>query len=347
MAWFPIPTPAIEASKGKIPETTGPWRVAEFVPDDHVTLVPNEHWYGTRPKLDQITILRAQDSTAAISALRSGQIDVLWSPPFADLAQLKSTGKFKVVTSVIAPNKYFWDIDVSGAPFSNIDARRGLIHAVDRKTIQQTVYAGFGTLSPSNLPLSKNSSYYNNSIPPSAFDLDLAKSFFAKAGITSGSSITFWSVAGNYPDFTQGGQIIQSDLAKIGIKLDIQTVEVNTWASKFYPKGHSFPNMVVPNFGLGGLGPRAMETFKPSFWEGNWSGPAAAQMQSVLQRADATGDLARRRTLYHDAQQLFADQAVAPVLMHLDSPIIMQNRVQGAWIDPQGISHLEDASLTG
>jgi peptide/nickel transport system substrate-binding protein len=346
MAWFPVPPPDIENSRGKIPDTTGPWKVSEFVPDQKVVLVPNERWYCPPPSLSQISILRAQDTTAAVSSLRAGDIDVLWAPPFADLAQLRKDSEYKVVTSIIAPTKYFWDIDVSKPPFSDVNARRGLIHAIDKKTIQKTVYAGYGTLSTSNVPLSKNSSYYNKSLPTVPYDLDAAKEYLAKGGIKSGSKLTFWTVAGQYRDFSQGGEIIQAALAKIGITLKVQQAEVNTWAGKFYPRGHSFPSLIVPNFGLGGLGPRAMETFKPSFWEGNWKGPHASKMQRLLQQADATGNEGRRRTLYKDAQAIFADQWLDPVLMHLDVPMVTHKRVRGAWIDPQGIPHVEDVGLS-
>jgi hypothetical protein len=88
-----------------------------------------------------------------------------------------------------------------------------------------------------------------------------------------------------------------------------------------------------------------METYKPSFWEGNWGGPAAAKMQKLLQQADATSNETLRRTLYNDAQALFASQWLDPVLMHLDVPMVMHKKVQNAWIDPQGIPHVEDVSL--
>jgi peptide/nickel transport system substrate-binding protein len=75
----------IDASKvdsiDKEPIGTGPYTVSKFTPDDSVTLVPNEKYFGDKPALDQITIVKAAESTAAVTGLRSGDIDVLWSVP--------------------------------------------------------------------------------------------------------------------------------------------------------------------------------------------------------------------------------------------------------------------------
>ncbi len=65
----------------KEPIGTGPYVVDAFTPDDSLTLVPNPEYFGEAPALDEITIVKAAESTAAVTGLRSGDIDVLWSVP--------------------------------------------------------------------------------------------------------------------------------------------------------------------------------------------------------------------------------------------------------------------------
>ena len=95
------------------PVGTGPYVVDKFTPDDSLTLVPNENYFGDAPALDEITIVKAAESTAAVTGLRSGDIDVLWSVPQGDVAGLEAGGD--IVVSDPPPGTKGWEVEIANS----------------------------------------------------------------------------------------------------------------------------------------------------------------------------------------------------------------------------------------
>ena len=75
---------------------SGPFKISEMVPDDHITLIRNDAWSqgrsGRRPHLDSIVYRLYPESGQLVDAARAGQVSVALEIPDDQLATLASTG---------------------------------------------------------------------------------------------------------------------------------------------------------------------------------------------------------------------------------------------------------------
>lgn len=323
------------------PLTTGPYKVEDFVPDDRLVLVRNDNFYGDPPVLDKISYETAQDPAAGVTALRTGEINAMWRAPWTDIAEFQSdpsSGVHVVVADQSPATSVMIQFDDESPPFDSIEARQAMMYAIDREKINEVVYAGNGLVGPTDSLIPPDDPWYNAEAMNYEFDLDKAKELFDQAGIDGDTKLTWW-VASIFRDHVQMGQIVQQDLASIGINLDIQEQEVNTWAAKFYPPHKTYPGLVVPNF----------QTFSSpqilGFWfseaaETNWGNK---EYDRFVHAGDSVFDEQERLNNYGQAQALFSEEVPAIIVVKISNPIAAQNDVEGIWIDPEGYARFGEA----
>ena len=328
----------------KQPNGTGPYMVDSFVPNDHVELKPNPHYWGPKPLLSHLTLTNVQDSTSGLAAVKSGKLDILWGVNYQDGKTLSSGDELTVVKPYTVSANVTWEVDTTSPPFDDVRARQALSYAIDRKKILDVAYAGQGTVSLENNQVAEGNPVYDDTLPKYDFDLDKAKQLFAEAGVTAGTKLTFWATAGAFPEWTTSGEILQQDLKKIGIKLDIKTSEFQTWIDRFYPAGKKYPGLIAANFlSNSPVPPYIFSFFEKGTCECNWDSP---ELQGLLAKGVAAQTAAERRAAYAPLQKLIAEQA--PVMTLLQSVVISVRRanVVGVWTDSAGDLHLDRAGVS-
>lgn len=328
----------------KEPIGTGPYVVDAFTPDDSLTLVPNPEYFGEAPALDEITIVKAAESTAAVTGLRSGDIDVLWSVPQGDVAGLEG-GDIALVKPENPSQWPSWEIDTTSPPFDDVRARQALAYAIDREAILDAAYYGQGTVSPTNNALGEVNPWFGGELTDYSYDLDKAKELFAEAGVTEGSTLTWWGVAGQYPEWNTSGEILQASLKEIGITLKIDNNDIGTWVDAFYPAGKSYPGYIVPNFQSTPPEPAySLNFYLEGRCECNWVDP---DFQTAFADAVAEPDETARAEKWGTVQTIINEQV--PLIVPLQSTVVTatSTAVDGVWVEGGGQLHLEGAQLKG
>lgn len=326
---------------------TGPYKLKSFIPGQTLDLVPNPNYWGAKPQLSEIDIVTYPDTTAAETALRNGTLTAFWDPPATAIASLVAGGR-KVVQSPNPGGLDVLELDTTAAPFDNPVAREALAYAMDRTAMVKAAYDGNAIVNNYQTFVSPKSSYFDPSLTSYSYNLAKAKQLFAEAGIKSGSTLTYWTIAGSYPEMTVWGEILQQDLAQIGIKLKIDSEETETWLNKFYPDGKSWPGLIVSNKLSFNPPP---DLFAPQWFsasgtcECNWKGNAPGYNQAVTALQDATTTAAQVSAL--DTIQKDLNSASPVIVIDNSSPVaVVQGNVSGAWEDPDGVLHLENASMS-
>lgn len=337
----PIIKTAALAQINTKPVVSGPFQVDQFTPNVSLTLVPNPKYWGVKPKLAQIKIVNAQDSTSAVSALQSGTADVMWGVPWNSVGALKNNPNIKLVFGQPSQPTLL-DVDNTTPPFNNVKARQALSYALDRATIAKTVYFGQVTPAITNQPVAPGTSYYNKGLPQYKYNLAKAKQLFAAAGVHSGSTLTYWSVGGTYPDFTSIGVVLQASLKKIGINLQIKTPEVTTWAARFAPAGKKWPGLIVPNFYGAYPQPMSLNWWLPGVCECNYH---SASFQNALNGAYAATSKSKQLRLLRLAQKILANDSPAPIVMVSSTPDAVRSNVGGVWESPGTTIQLQNAFI--
>ena len=304
-----------------------------------MTLVPNPKYWGKKPQLSELKVVNAQDSTSAVAALQSGSADVMWGLPWTNVGTFKNSNTIDVIFGQPSQPTLV-DVDNTTPPFNNIKARQALSYALDRATIARTIYAGQVTPALTNQPVAPGTVYYNKNLPKYSYNLAKAKALFAAAGVRSGSTLTYWSVGGAYPDFTSIGVVLQGSLKKIGINLKIETPEVTTWAAKFAPSGKKWPGMIVPNFYGAYAQPLSLNWWLPGVCECNYN---SAAFNKALNGAYAAPTTAKQVALVKVAQAILAKESPAPIVMVSSVPMGVRSNIGGVWESPGAVLQLQDA----
>lgn len=231
---------ALKGGKGTIgtssnlPIGSGPYKFTSFNPEQGATLELNPYWEGEKPPAEKIAITFVKTDAALALAMRSGEVDGDFfitskrSFEFPGVELLSSPGALQIALSMntIVP------------PFDDVHVRKAIAYATDREGMAQAIYAGgaeiTNTLTPPALfgniaPESEVEEVFDT-LPKYEFDLDAAKAEMEQSKYPDGASITFQSE----PGLIKIGQILQPDLAKIGLDLNVEEMSESRFIETLY-----------------------------------------------------------------------------------------------------------------
>jgi peptide/nickel transport system substrate-binding protein len=325
------------------PATSGPYQVDAFSPDISLTLKANPRYYGAKAKVPSIKFVKSSDPTAAVTSLRSGDIDVLYQLPLADAAPLKKDKNLKLVKATVSSTSVTWEYDLTSAPFNDIRVRQAVAYATDRAAILKSAYYGFGKVTSYNTIVPDNSAWNcgkAGGLTAYKYDLQKAKALFAAAGV---KSFTWWGIAGALPEFDAMGQVLQASLKKIGIDMKIENNEVGTWAGKFYPAGKTYPGLLLPNYqSVPGEPAFSMNFLLSGRAESNWNNAA---YDAQYTKAIGTLNAVERKAEWCKALKMENEQLPLITPFVFDVLHAARANVKNAWVEAGGQIHLEGASF--
>jgi len=321
---------------------TGPYRVASFVPNQSLVLTPNQYHFGGRACLARIEFVREPDPTAMVTNFRSGNLDVIWQVPPSAADTVRQAGRIIKPLGGVS-GAHVWEVDVTSPPFNDPRVRRALSYAMNRTAMNRAALFGTGTPSMGNSLISSEAKAYNKKLAPYTYNLQRARQLFEQAGVRQGTTFTFWALAGRRDEWITMAQILQQDLQRIGLNLEIQRADVSTWLAKFFPAGKKYPNTIVGNYFS--LPPNASYALKQGQFgscECNWKNQ---KFEDLATKALGTKDPAARQKIYDEMQQIFSTAAPVMVVAHQTNIVGARSRVTGIWEDARGNVHLEEAKV--
>ncbi|MCC7165271.1 MAG: hypothetical protein IT331_22425 [Anaerolineae bacterium] len=327
----------------KAPIGTGPFMYEDFVPDEHLYLKRFDDYWGQKAYLDRVQLVGIKDATAAFTALTTGAWDAMWNLSTKDASQLSSSPSAVPLVPKVQSSNVFWELDTTSPPFDKVEARQALSYAVDRQSIADVAYFGFAQPYFTNNPVPPDNWAFTSGLIDYQYDLAKAKELFAKAGVTEGTELVFWTIASQFPEWVTSAEILQQSLAEIGITLKIEQNEIGTWVDKFYPSGKKYPGLIIPNGDTSLLDPAfRLKFFSVDRCECNFNDP---KIDELLAQGKSTADRAKRKEAYDQIQRIVNEQV--PVLIPSSWPFLNanQNFVKDIWAESGGFIHYESAWL--
>ncbi|HZS81453.1 MAG TPA: ABC transporter substrate-binding protein [Stellaceae bacterium] len=219
------------------PVGSGPFMFESYEPGNSVVLVKNPHYYVPGvPKLDKVVLRIMPEGAAAVSALETGEVDLLWNLPLESIAEVKKNPEL-VVDSVPTST---WDgliMNCSQKPFTDTRVRKAVEMAIDKKAMVQLALFGNGT--PTHTMIPPSSPFYDDDIKIGAPDIAGAKKLLAEAGYADGFDITLYVPAGR-PTRERLGLGAREMLKPLGIKVAIQEVPWDKFISDIEGKATFF-----------------------------------------------------------------------------------------------------------
>jgi ABC-type transport system substrate-binding protein len=215
---------------GREPVGTGPFKFVEWLTGDRLVVEKNpDYWQEGKPYLDRITFRYLTDQQTVTNALRTNEADVALKFAASEVETLDVADiDVEVHPSLGTTVCYF---NYSRPPFDDARVRRAVSFAVDRDAINQVL--AFGLAQPASQVFPPG---YWAADPELAdtftLDLDQARELLADAGLADGLSIRGLTYTGTAQ--TRLMEVMQAQLAEIGIDMSVETMEVGSATSRFF-----------------------------------------------------------------------------------------------------------------
>ncbi|KAA0941243.1 ABC transporter substrate-binding protein [Streptomyces apricus] len=213
------------------PVGAGPFVVTQLVPGTKAVLKKNpDYWDAKNIHIDNVELTSAPDASTVVSGLQTGVYN------FADLDPSQASAAKKAGLDVFVQpgfNASNLSLNVNKAPFDDDRVVDAVRHAVNRQEFVDKLTFGYGEVT--DQPFPKGYVAYDPE-SENAYPYDPAKSkkLLAEAGHKAGDIKLDLVIPAEDPQ----AEIVQSQLAKVGIKVTIK-IDKN-WATPFFAKDLTF-----------------------------------------------------------------------------------------------------------
>jgi len=300
------------------PIGTGPFKFSKWVKGDRVVMVRNDAYWGTPAKLKTATIKIIPDPAAAVSALMAGDIDGFANFPAPEsLSQFQNDPRFKVVIGSTEGETILSTNNQRG-PFKKLKVRQAVAHALDRKSIIDGAMFGFGT--PIGTHFAPHHPAYVDLISTHPFDLKKAKQLLAEAGYPNGFKGVIKLPPPSYA--RRGGEIVASQLRKIGIDLEIIPVEWAQWLDQVFKK-RDYDLTIVSHTEPMDIGIYARKDYYFAY--------DSPKFQALMQKLAATVETKARYEILGQAQRLISAECVNGFMFQLAKHGVWNKNIRGLW----------------
>ncbi len=319
------------------PVGTGPFKFVSWTKDSDIVLDRNDD-YWEDVFLDRLILKVIPDATARWLALQKGEVDVIDFPAADDLPAMAADPDVELIQQA-GLNVGYLALNNEKKPYDDKRVRQAMNYAIDRDEIIAAVYGSAGQVAKNPIP--PNIWSYNDDIEAYPYDVDKAKALLAEAGYANGFKTEIWAmpVARPYnPDARKIAEIMQAQLAKINVEVEIVSYEWGTYLDKCDFGEHQAAM-------LGWTGDNGdPDNFlwvllsKPSavppagniaFWKND-------EFTALIKEAKEIADVAKRTQLYMDAQVIFHEEAPWVPIAHSVVTVPLSTTVKNFKISPTG-----------
>jgi peptide/nickel transport system substrate-binding protein len=326
---------------GRSPVGTGPFKFVEWKESDYILLERFPGYWekdaagGALPYLDQVMMKFIIEPSTLVAALKTGEVDGINNVAPQFVAELRKDPKLTVSTAV-GGNWRCMHMNMAKGPFMDKNLRKAVTFALDRQEILSRVEFGEGIVAhgPISPPMGgfydaafesgKNGQY---------FDLEQAKQLMKQSQHASGVEVMLLS--GNAGTAPRQAEVVQAQLAKIGIKINIELADAPTFRRRWLQErqwdlvGVQWDADLDPDETL------YPELHSSEAWNaGKW---ANADFDKMVEGARAENDFKKRKKFYEEAVRLIVEDAPVAILMHLNEQKVFHKYVKGFQMIPAGL----------
>ena len=292
------------------PIGTGPFQMVQYQKDALVRYKAFAAYWGGKAKIDDLIFAITPDASVRWAKLQKGECHVM---PYPNPADLDAIRKDPNITVLEQPglNVGYLAYNTTKKPFDDVRVRKALNMAIDKKAIISAVYLGTGIAATNPIPPGQWS--YNKAVKDDAFDPAAAKKLLAAAGYPNGFTTDLWAMPVQRPynpNAKRIAELMQADLAKVGVKAEIKSIEWGEYRKRMQNGEHQMGMMGWtgdngdPDNFLNLLGCEAAKANG-----GNNAKWCYQPFEDLLQKAKRVTNLAERTKLYENAQVVFKEQA--------------------------------------
>ncbi|MFF7707054.1 ABC transporter substrate-binding protein [Pseudomonas sp. NPDC007930] len=318
------------------PIGTGPFIFSRYAKDSQVRYKANPDYYKGKPPADPLVFAITIDANTRLQKLRAGECQVALYPKPEDVAALKAEPAIKVeelpalVVSYVAMNtERPWLKDAR--------VRQAIALAVDKPNLVRTLF-GEGNAVLGTGPYPQTVLGFNHHLVNPQHDPAKARELLKQAGVPEGTTFTVYTRNGGgvtNPNPGLSAQLLQADLAKVGLKADIRMMEWGEMVKAVKLGQHDLvfygwagdngdpDNFVTPNL--------SCDAAKSGENAARWCN---ADFDRLITQARGETEPAKRAALYEQAQDVFSQQHPWISLAYPKLFVALRKNVEGYHISP-------------
>lgn len=298
------------ADWGRHPVGTGAFTYdpADYKPDELIVLRKNPNYFKqdrlgqALPYVDRVEIKVIKDPLAAMTALRTGQLEILErvNPQHVPIME-----KAKGVQLMTAPERMplVCFMNMRQPPFNDVRVRQAIGgYGLNRKEVADTVFQGRAKPLVSIIPSGVEDYLDLNEMYP--YDPNKARALLQEAGYNESNPAEFELILNNdAPFFADAATLLKSQMEKIGVKVKLVMMDKPAWLDRFLNK-YEF-QMAMEDFGaLVDINQRSVSFFKDV--RSNYGGMHSPEIEALTLQWRREVEPAKRREVAHEMQRLFA-----------------------------------------
>jgi peptide/nickel transport system substrate-binding protein len=288
---------------------TGAFILENFEPGVSAKLKRNANYFKSgRPYLDEVEFIAISDVAARMSAITTGEVDYIGRADLKTLNMLQGNPKIDIL-ELTGYGHYTLPMNVTVAPFDNLDVRTAIKWAIDREEIAKKIFLGHATVANDN-PIAPAIKFAINPEPQHKFDPEKAKHHLKKAGMEN-LKVDLSVADAAFAGAVDAASLIRETAAKCGIDVNVvreadDAYWDNVWLKKpwcaSYWSGRSTADWMFTTAYAGDA------AWNETFWKN-------PHFDEMLIKARAETDDAKRAAIYAELQQLIHDDSGQIVLV--------------------------------
>ncbi len=344
------------------PITSGPFMFDEWREGDRVVLKRNpDHAWGpayfhAEPAgafLETLTFQSITEDAAAVAAFEAGEIGQI-TLPATDISRFEGTEDYSLVT-YDRQGIILLAFNVTKAPFDDPAVRSALLPAVNKSDVLDAAVEGYGHeaysfLSPAIPFYDANAETYAPAFDPEAAKAALAAAGWADSdgdGVVEKDGVKFEFTALNLPNDSYGraAQIVQAQLADVGVSMQIQQLEFATVLDEVKKSTHQAVFM-----GYTYSDPDVAYLLFDSSQAGqgiNLNQLKDPKMDDLIVQGRSATDAEARGAVYAEMQKYINDQGLIIPLWYDSYYIAYEKKLKGAAFHPDNYTVYYDAYIEG
>lgn len=320
------------------PVGTGPFMLVQYQKDAIIRYKAFPQYWAGKAKIDDLIFSITPDASVRWAKLQKGECHVMPYPNPADLPAIRKDANV-VVMEQPGLNIGYLAYNTTKKPFDDVRVRKAVNMAINKKAIVDAVYLGTGV--PATNPIPPTQWSYNKAIKDDAFNPEEAKKLLAAAGLKDGFATDLWAMPVQRPynpNAKRIAELMQADLAKVGIKAEIKSFEWGEYRKRMQAGEHQ----------MGMLGWTG-DNGDPDNFLNTLLGCSAAKnngsnvakfcyqpFEDLVQKAKVVSNPAERAKLYEQAQVIFKQQAPWFTIAHAVQIKPVRKEVIGFKLSPFG-----------
>ena len=329
------------------PIGTGPFQLVAYSKDSTIRYRAFPQYWGPKPPLDSLVFAIAKDPAVRLAKLRADECQIAVYPNPADLDAIRNDPALQL-QSQPGLNIGYLAFNALRPPFTDKRVRQAINYAIDKQSILTAIYQGAGQPAKNLIPPTLWS--YNDKVQDWPYDPAKARALLAEAGFPDGFETTLWAMPVQRPynpDARRMAELMQADLAKVGIKASIVSYEWGEYRKRVQNGEHG---MALLGWTGDNGDPDNFFTPLASCAAARPGGGSASKwcnqdFHTLIDKAVVTANPAERAKLYEQAQVIMHEEAPFYLIAHSVVFLPMRKNVVNFKMSPFGRMQFDAVDL--